>query len=380
MSWLIQHEKSHEVLTTIIEEIEKNTRHSIALNDQLIKRFSSIFKVIPEETRFFIDLYKLGFPIDIKPNLAIECKHGHHFPLPFSEPVYSTICCVRNGRVIALRLSNKNINTLPESIGNLRRVRFLHLAHNNLTTLPQSVKSLTRLRYLSLFNTNLKKLPDLMYSFRKLRHLDIKWTNITSTPDSLMMIAKRNFSMKFIAEEVSPLEAPILGLIELISKVKLEKIGQHYNIHDYDFPRNLHYYKIDEEGHVIGLYVFNQFDPLLGIFPNQLCNLRYLEELYLSNNEIQRIPDSIGNLSSLKKLDLSYNRLLHVPETFKKLKTLKYLNISYNNIKEIPEFLNDLRSLERLSCANRNITEFPKSLLAKKQRTRSYYKKFCINS
>ena len=377
ISWLIQHETSHEVLTAIMEEIEEHPQHSKLFNNLFIKRFCSIFKVIPKEARFFIDLYKCGFLVDIKPNLTIECTHGHHYPFPFSEPLYPTIGCVKNGRVVALRLSNKTLTKLPETIGNLKRVRFLDLAHNNLTSLPQSMKSLTRIRYLSLFNNNFKRLPESIGFLKKLKHLDIKWTYITSTPDFLMTISKKNFSMKFIAEGVLPLEAPVLGLIELMSKVRLVKIGQHDNIHDHDFPRYLNYYKINEEGHIIGLHVFNQFDPLLGIFPDQLCNLRHLEELYLSNNEIQRIPDSIGNLSLLEKLDLSYNRLKHVPETFKNLNALQYLDLSYNNFEEIPEFLNDLRSLEVLMCTRKNMNEFPKSLVGKKQRTRNYISKIC---
>ena len=374
LSWSIQHENSYKVLKTILTEIEIHPHHSIPLRYLLLKRFCITFKVIPEEAKFFADLYQLGLPVNIVTDIIIENKSIYHFPFPFSEPLFSSICHIKNKRVIALSLPNKNLNTIPASIGNLKKLRYLNLAHNNLILLPETIKSLTRLRSLSLFNNNFKQLPESISCLKKLRHLNIKWTKITSTPNFLTAITRRNFSMKFIAEGVSSLEAPVLGLIELISKVKLEKIGQNENIHDYDFPHYFNYYKIDEEGHVIGLYVFSQSDPSLGVFPNQICDLKYLKELYLSNNEIFSIPDSIGSLFLLRELDLSYNNIRNIPESLENLHNLKILDISYNNIKELPEFFNNIPSLEILVCVGNDIKGAPRTKIERYQRYRSYVK------
>ena len=167
-----------------------------------------------------------------------------------------------------------------------------------------------------------------------------------------------------------------MNKIETTPKINLEKIGQHDNIRDYDFHHYLHYYKIDDVGHIIGLYIYNQGDPSLGLFPVQFCEFKYLEELYLSNNEIHLVPDSIGNLSSLRELDLSFNRIVNIPETFGKLHNLKYLDISYNNLKKLPEFFKDFPSLEVLSCSGNAIKEIPQSIIEKNQKNRNYYKKY----
>jgi Leucine-rich repeat (LRR) protein len=47
-----------------------------------------------------------------------------------------------------LSISNNNIQTLPESFGNLTALTYLYLCNNNIQTLPESIGKLTTLTYL----------------------------------------------------------------------------------------------------------------------------------------------------------------------------------------------------------------------------------------
>ena len=50
------------------------------------------------------------------------------------------------------------METLPETIGNLKSLRIVYFGRNNLTTLPDSVRNLTSLRVLNLLGNQIKVL------------------------------------------------------------------------------------------------------------------------------------------------------------------------------------------------------------------------------
>ena len=59
-----------------------------------------------------------------------------------------------------------------------------------------------------------------------------------------------------------------------------------------------------------------------------------LEELDLSKNNLNNIPDFIGNLNNLEVLILNENKLRNLPETIKNLAKLKRLEITNNKLTE----------------------------------------------
>ncbi|XP_025093491.1 protein slit-like isoform X1 [Pomacea canaliculata] len=84
-------------------------------------------------------------------------------------------------------------------------------------------------------------------------------------------------------------------------------------------------------------------------------------ELYLDDNEIQRIPQEIGLLTNLKRLDLSNNQLMTLPEViFANLTTLSTLILSYNKLQCIADtsFVG-LKELRVLSLHGNNLSTIP---------------------
>jgi Leucine-rich repeat (LRR) protein len=127
-----------------------------------------------------------------------------------------------------------------------------------------------------------------------------------------------NSTSKPVEFEYIPLG--IQGLVQLIS---LHMIGFRY-----DNSFNI--------GNLHNLRTLNFSNNELKLFPLQICELRRLETLSITSNNISDIPRTISNLCNLKVLDLSKNKIRLLPTEICQLTKLETLNIKYNNITAIP--------------------------------------------
>lgn len=132
-----------------------------------------------------------------------------------------------------------------------------------------------------------------------------------------------------------------------------------------------------EEGHITGLGLYNanildipekilHFNYLkklnlnnndLGFFPEFICQLTELEELFFSGNKNKflKLPENIGNLNKLRLLVLSRNEITSLPKSFSKLENLQILRLDNNLFKKIGNDFFSLRNLEYLYLANNKI-------------------------
>lgn len=79
---------------------------------------------------------------------------------------------IRDNHITRLRVNKCNLRRLPESIGDLTRLRKLELYSNQLTRLPNTIGNLANLRGLALSSNRLTRLPR---TIGKLRQLDSLW-------------------------------------------------------------------------------------------------------------------------------------------------------------------------------------------------------------
>lgn len=101
-------------------------------------------------------------------------------------------------------------------------------------------------------------------------------------------------------------------------------------------------------------------------FPKCLLKLTNVDELDLSRNLIQKLPDNIGNFSSLRWLDLHSNKLESVPESVGNLVGLTHLNLSNNCLTSagLPFSLGLLTSLRSLNLGMNQLDTLPSSMAA----------------
>jgi len=71
--------------------------------------------------------------------------------------------------------------------------------------------------------------------------------------------------------------------------------------------------------------------------PDCFGQLKKLENIQLSQNQLYSLPLSFANLSSLRQLILSNNRFTIIPDSILKLTNLQLLDLSSNQITQIPD-------------------------------------------
>jgi len=86
----------------------------------------------------------------------------------------------------------------------------------------------------------------------------------------------------------------------------------------------------------------------LSSLPENIGDLKDLEELTIIRTEISAIPESLYQLSKLKKLDLRQNKIASLGSEISNLKSLEWLDVSLNRLERIPEELEKLTSLKEL--------------------------------
>ncbi|KAK9541605.1 hypothetical protein VZT92_001636 [Zoarces viviparus] len=100
------------------------------------------------------------------------------------------------------------------------------------------------------------------------------------------------------------------------------------------------------------------------IFPKCLLKLTNVDELDLSRNLIEKLPDDIGNFSSLTWLDLHSNKLESVPESIGNLVGLTHFNLSNNRLISagLPSTLGSLISLKSLNLGMNQLDTLPPTM------------------
>jgi Leucine-rich repeat (LRR) protein len=93
--------------------------------------------------------------------------------------------------------------------------------------------------------------------------------------------------------------------------------------------------------------------------PDEIGTLVNLKVLVLDQNEIPELTEAIFKCEELESLSVQYNKIKSIPADIKKTDRLRSLNVAGNAITELPPEVSELRLLETLNIADNAITSLP---------------------
>ncbi|ORX88118.1 L domain-like protein [Anaeromyces robustus] len=190
----------------------------------------------------------------------------------------------------------------PESIGNLKNLRFLNILNSGVDRIPVSIGNLKKLERLAIITTG-----------------------------------------------------------DFLKKIGISDEEFH---HDWvSLSRNVIETLPDSIGNLKNLKELNLAFSWLRSLPVTIGNLENLEQLDLRGTYLESFPETIGNLKNLEQLDLRGTYLESFPESMKRLRNLKKLDLRNIRLDHIPDFIWEIPSLEDVMITEELLENFPEQKL-----------------
>nr|CAD7197094.1 unnamed protein product [Timema douglasi] len=223
-----------------------------------------------------------------------------------------------------LDVSYNELETLPEWTAGCTRLGALFATHNKLRTLPAHLfcSELSCLQTLQLSYNQLGSLPAVLRHI-PLQELFLQSNNLTTLPHNFLTASTRMRVLNLSNNRLCELPAECEGLRGHL----LEKI--------YLTGNCLSDNAMDVLGRLTNLHTLHAAYNCITTLPESCIAVwKDLEELLLSGNKLQHLPDNIIHLRHLRVLRVHSNRLQSSP-CFAKMASLKVLDLAHNRLDRI---------------------------------------------
>ncbi len=212
----------------------------------------------------------------------------------------SEICYLDNLTELSISCELGSLETIPESLGQLRKLTKLDLQLFGFQNFPEWVSKLDNLVELKLYFTKASLVPQWLSSLDKLQRLDLGHNKISELPECL---------------------------------------GKLTNLTELSVNSNN-----------------------LTTLPESMAQLTNLKTLKLEDNDFKCLPEAIKHLTNLRSLNVSSNQLIEIPIWITNLTELREVNFSSNSITIFPDYIGTMDTLERISVAGNEISQLPLSI------------------
>lgn len=298
------------------------------------------------------------------------------------------------GRLTALRalhLRGHALAAVPESLCDLVELRSLDLFGSPFRTLPARFGALVNLVDLDLsYCRNLEALPDGIGEIVALRTLLARDTAITRLPASFAKLRLTTVELPADLADGLTLAPPETTYVDELTvdrpydhalpddlgdpvrlEIRVPRLAEPAVAFDalrrleslsvaaapaFDLEDALR--RLATAPHLARLYLTGW--EHLAALPSTIGGLVHLETLSLAGGALSTLPDEIGALGALTSLDLSDNPVRTLPEACRRLAALEHLRLA--DVDPLPEGLRHLPSLKRLTLSNLTGAALPAEL------------------
>jgi len=273
-------------------------------------------------------------------------------------------------KVFHLYLSNRNLTKIPTEVFNLYNLMDLNLSNNAINILPEEINKLSSLKILNIENNKIHSFPQKINRLTQLTVIEAQNNLLTYIPTGffeLKKLKKINFSGNFLPENL--LQKIKTLPIETI-EIEGNKTTIHYNFTSaFQNPETVTVLELSNNNIevlppnidlFINLLVLNILENPISNISEKICKLTQLQELNISNTNIQTIPLCISALPVLSAVNLSHNTnllLKNIIRTLSGIKSLKEVNLSDCEIESLPVEIQQLTNIESLNLSNNSLKE-----------------------
>lgn len=286
---------------------------------------------------------------------------------------------------------NNELKSLPEYMGDLRKIEFIYAQHNDIDKMPdlegcehlqelhisnnfikeiheRFFEKLPNLKVIDLRDNKITKLPDEVSMLQNLMRLDISNNSLTSLPHSLSNLAHL-VSLQVEGNPIKSIRRDIIacGTHRILKTLRDRDRGSG------DGPAKvLVAPTIPESSPFPDKYQLKKTRSLticgkaLTEVPDQVFIDGVDADISIvdfSKNKLKKLPEGLTHLSKkISELNLSGNQLSEIQPFVSQFDHIKYLNISCNHLVKLPEEIGLLITLREINIANNRLTIFPKCI------------------
>ncbi len=221
----------------------------------------------------------------------------------------------------SLTIQNCGLSVAHSDLGAVTKLKTLNLSYNKLTALPTAIKNLTNLVTVDLSGNSFKTFSNYAKYWTKVTSLDLSYNSLTAVPKSVAYM-KKMVTLDLSNNQITSLSAYLKFHTSLVTL---------------DMSNN----------------------KITALSTTALQKLTKLQNLYLQNNALPKVPASVMYLTNLRTLNVANNKITTVSGYIYKCTKLSVLDLSNNQISTLTSYVSKLTNLTKLNLANNKLSTLP---------------------